>query len=262
MSDTFEYDRETARLEADNYPTPAITERRRLIKEKLNLQPNETVLSIGCGPGFEPAELADDVSEEGFVVGIDRNKAMLALAQRRCAELSQVTLGQADAVALPVGNQMVNAALSVQVYEYVDNVESAIHELSRVLRPGGRAVVYATDWDSVVWRSSDRERMERVLEAWKGHCSRPQLGSHLAPFLRDAGFSIDHVEPYSILNTQLTEGSFVYYLLQFITDYTANHNAIGPSEAEEWAEDLYTLDKADQTFFNFTQYLYHVCKPE
>ena len=38
----------------------------------------------------------------------------------------------------------------MQVYEYVDDLTAALAELYRVLDADGRAVVYATDWDSLV----------------------------------------------------------------------------------------------------------------
>jgi ubiquinone/menaquinone biosynthesis C-methylase UbiE len=55
----------------------------------------------------------------------------------------------------------------VPVYEYVDDLNAALAELYRVLDSDGRAVVYATDWDSLVWHASNRERAARVLDAWK-----------------------------------------------------------------------------------------------
>lgn len=82
---------------------------------------------------------------------IDRSAAMLDLARDRCELLSQVSLTAADATALPIADGSIDAATAVQVYEYVEHLESAPAELVRVLRPGGRAVVYDTDFASIVW---------------------------------------------------------------------------------------------------------------
>ena len=56
-----------------------------------------------------------------------------------------------------------------------------------MLRPGGRLLVLDTDWDSIVWHSSDRERMERVLAAWNEHLADPYLPRRLPGLLRAAG---------------------------------------------------------------------------
>lgn len=261
MSDTLEYTDAEAEREEAAYQTPAAAERRRLVREALDLRTGEELLSIGCGPGFEPAELAGVVGGDGHVHGIDRSEAMLALAERRCAELPNVTLTRADAVDLPVPDESVDAAVAVQLYEYVESVGTALDELHRVLRPGARAVVYDTDFDSLVWRSTDRERTADVLDAFDEHCPRPHLGSRLTPRLRDAGLTVERVEPNSILNTSLREGTFAYHLMQGIRDYVVDRDEMEPEVVEAWVDDLCELDDAGETFFNLTQYLYLVRKP-
>ena len=189
MGETLEYDDSAARQEAVIYETRAMVERRRLVRDRLALEAGETALSIGCGPGFEPAELAPLVGEAGRVHAVDRSEAMLALAERRCGDLPQVALTAANAVDLPLADESVDAATAVQVYRYVEDVEAALEELHRVLEPGGRAVVYDSDFDSLVWHSPNRERTARILEAFDDACPHPRLGSRLAPPLREAGFA-------------------------------------------------------------------------
>src|SRR3981081_2280046 len=59
------------------------------------------------------------------------------------------TTAHGDAVVLPFPDGSFDAAVSTQVYEYVADMPRALAELRRVLRPGGRAVVLDTDWDSL-----------------------------------------------------------------------------------------------------------------
>lgn len=234
-----------------------MVDRRRLVGELLDLDAGESVLSIGCGPGFEPAALADGGS--GAVHAVDRSNSILALAARYCGD--RVTFAQGDARALPVASEAFDAATAVQVYEYVEDVQTAVDELARVLRPGGRAVVCDADFDSFVWHSPDRERMECVLNAWHDHRPRPHVGAQLPPYLRTAGLTIERVQPYSIRNTQFDEDTFVFHLAQFIERFVADHAAIGPEEATAWVDDPQTAEDAGRTFFNYTLYCYLVRKP-
>ncbi|WP_324663629.1 methyltransferase domain-containing protein [Haloarcula sediminis] len=258
MSDPMEYHEQAARQEERIYETSAAATRRRRVRDLLEPATGDSVLSIGCGPGFEPAELAPVVGEAGRVVGLDRSDTMLGLAAGRCREYDQASLAAGDAAALPVATASVDAATAVQVYEYVPDVDRALAELNRVLAPAGRAVVCDADWDAAVWRSPDPERMARVLSAFDDHCPHPRLGSRLAPKLRVAGFRVEEVVPTTVVETSLDEDAFVTHLLPAVESFAAAHEAIDPGEAEAWADDLRAADRRGETFFSYTQYLYRV----
>lgn len=261
MSGQHEFDEEEAkRLEAI-YTTPSATERRRLVRDRLDLQTGEAVISIGCGPGFEPAELAQVVGETGRVVGVDVSEAMLSFADGYCAEYPQVTLEQGDAIDLPVDDGRLDAAVSVQVFEYVEDVDRAVSELNRALRPGGRAAVYSTDWNAVVWHSSDPARMDRVIDAWTDVYANPHLGSRLAASFSEAGLAVEALEPNSILNTSLDE-TFAGYLVDLFGGHIEEDETFDPAEIQAWEQDLRDLAEAGETFFNLTQYLYIVRKTD
>ena len=49
----------------------------------------------------------------------------------------------------------VDAALCVQVLEYVPDATAALAELRRAVRPGGRVVVWDVDWATVSWYSAE-----------------------------------------------------------------------------------------------------------
>ena len=63
---------------------------------------------------------------------------MLALAARRCEQHRNVQFAEADATSLPVADASFDAALCVQVLEYVPDLAAGLAELYRAVRPGGR----------------------------------------------------------------------------------------------------------------------------
>jgi Methyltransferase domain len=69
------------------------------------------------------------VGRDGFVMGVDRSPQVLALAAERSASHVNVAFDEADATALPVNDADFDAALCVQVLEYVTEVEAALAEL-------------------------------------------------------------------------------------------------------------------------------------
>lgn len=247
MSEQHVYDEKQAERLAAIYTAPATVDRRRRMIELLDLTAGDSVLSVGCGPGHEPAALAEDVGEDGRVHGIDNSEEILVMAKDHCAELPQVTLELADAADLPVPDESFDVAVSVQVYAYVHYVETAVAELNRVLRPGGRAAVYSTNWDSFVWHSSDRARMNRATSAWTDVYVNPHLGSQLASYIHDTGLSVEHVEPNSILNTRLDE-TFAGFVVDLFRGQMKGSEAFELRTIEAWERDLEDLDEAARYF--------------
>lgn len=258
MSDRHVYDEEQAERLAAVYTASSTVDRRERLLELLDLDAGESVLSIGCGPGYEPAAIAEAVGIDGRVHGIDNSEDILAMAEDRCAEFPQVTLEHADAADLPVDDEAFDAAVASLVYEYSPTVEVALSELNRTLRPGGRAAILSTDWDSMVWHSTDAERMDRSIESFTEVYANPRMGSQLTSYLLDVGFTIEHVEPYSNLETDLD--GYAGLVLELFKGQLEADETFDQSEIEAWERDLRGLDEAGETFLNLTYYLYLVRK--
>jgi len=118
----------------------------------------------------------------------------------------------------------------------------------------------STDGDSTVWHSTDADRMDRAIEAFTDIYANPRLGSRLTSFLLDAGFTVEHVEPYSNLATDLD--GYAGLVLELFKGQLEADEAFDRSEIEAWERDLRDLDEAGETFLNLTYYLYIVRKPE
>src|SRR5829696_8161252 len=168
--------------------TPDVVAQRRSVRRGLELRPGERVLDVGVGPGFLAAEMAGEVGADGLVAGIDVSDRVLALAKGRDAA---VDLRAGSAGSIPYPDASFDAAVSTQVLEYVADVPTALAELRRVVRPGGRILILDTDWDSIVWRSGDNARMAAVLAVCEGHLADPRLPRRLHGELRSAGFTPD-----------------------------------------------------------------------
>jgi ubiquinone/menaquinone biosynthesis C-methylase UbiE len=261
MAQPVQFDERVAqRLEA-LYETDDAVRRRRAVLEALRLEPGERVLDIGTGPGFLTLDMAELVGSVGEVVGIDSSDPMLALAGKRCAGKPQVRFEPGDASRLPLPDSHFDAAVSVQVYEYIPEVEIALAEMYRVLRPGGRGAIVSTDWRSIVWNSKDDARMQRVLAAFAEHCPHQDLPRTLAPRLRSVGFSIDREQVLPQFNPTCDPSTFSYHMIGLIRGFARGRSGVTEQEANDWAEDLQRLGKQGRYFFCLNQYLFVVGKP-
>ena len=261
MSTTVSFDSANAQRVERQYAAPALVEQRRRTLEAMALQPGNTALDIGCGPGYLTLEMARQVGTRGRVIAIDTSEPMLDIARARCAGLGQVEFHLANAAALPCPDASVDVAAAVQVYLFVPDLEAVARELARVLRPGGRAVVVDTDWDSLVWRSSDRERMERFLALWMRRYANARVARLLPGALRRAGLTVEHAGAIPLVELDPAENTYSGSQIHEFAHYMATKGGIPEAEAQAWEADLRALAARGDYFFSLNRYVFVARKP-
>ncbi|MGH8990765.1 MAG: methyltransferase domain-containing protein [Acidimicrobiia bacterium] len=243
------------------YKTEDAARRRRAVLEALALEPGERVLDIGTGPGFVAVEMADVVGPAGAVLAIDTAEGMLALAARRLADRPWVVVQAGDATKLPAEDATFDAAVSVQVYEFIADVAVPVGEMTRVLRPGGRGVIVSTDWTSIAWNAADEARRDRILAAFSEHCPHQDLPRRLAPVIRAAGLELTGQRVVPQLNLAFDASCLSYHLGPLIAGFALGRQGVTDEDAAGWLLDLGTLADEGRYFFELNQYLFAVRRP-
>lgn len=260
MSSGFEFDEGMVESLERVYRTDSIVRRRAFVREKLAPDPGEAVLSVGAGPGFEPLGLSRAVGTNGRVLGVDASPSMLAVARERCADRPQVSFSTGEATSLPVDDASFGKATAVQVLEYVDDVEAAVAELRRVLAPGGRAVVFDSDFDTLVYGAEDSRRSRRVLRAYDAHCAHPRIATTLRATLERAGFHVAEIVPHTHCET--SPDGVGGELVDEIGAFVGARTDLPDDEVEAWLADVEARAEAGEFFFSFTQYAFVAEKPQ
>jgi arsenite methyltransferase len=237
------------------YSRRDILRRRALVHEALGASPGDRVLDAGCGPGFYVAETLDRVGPEGSVVGVDASEPMLALAAKRCEGHDNVGFERGDVTALPVESETFDRALSVQVLEYVDDIPAALTELLRVVRPGGRVLIWDVDWATVSWHSEDPGRMQRFLAAWDEHLSDPSLPRTMSARMRAAGFEEVEMQGHAFVTDDVSDESYAGALVPLMADF------VGTDEARAWAEEQRRLAERGESYFACIQFCFTGTRP-
>ncbi len=101
-----------------------------------------TVLDLGCGAGMDALLTAATVGPTGRVLAVDYAVEMVTLARAnaRAAGLTNLQIEQASVEELPFADASVDLAQANGVFNLSPEKERAIHEVWRVLRPGGALV--------------------------------------------------------------------------------------------------------------------------
>ena len=100
-------------------------------------------LDVGCGNGAFTQLLAERCAVRE-VLGVDPSAQQLAFARTRLAG-APATFREGDAMALPVADGAVDAAVMALVIFFVPEPARGVAEMARAVRPGGGVCAYA--WD-------------------------------------------------------------------------------------------------------------------
>jgi demethylmenaquinone methyltransferase / 2-methoxy-6-polyprenyl-1,4-benzoquinol methylase len=116
--------------------TAGLDARWRRLAAKAVVRPGDRVLDAACGTG--DLAIAGRKVGAGKVTGLDFSAAMLGRARRKAPELEWI---EGDMLALPFADATFDAATVGFGVRNVADLELALRELHRVLRPGGRVAI-------------------------------------------------------------------------------------------------------------------------
>ena len=261
MSTTLDFDVKAAADVDAIYSTPDVAATRVAVFRAVNPKRGENALDIGCGPGYLLRDLALAVGAAGRAVGVDISEPMLAMARERCDGIAGAVIENAEAGRLPAGDGSFDLACALQVYAYIKELDGALAELFRVLKPAGRVAILDTDFAGLVWQSRNRDRMRRILAAYDNHVAWPDLPRILPQRLRAADFRLDRCESVPFLTLNYHRNTYSYGIARFIHRFVTEHAGIDRQEADAWLAEFDELERAGEFMFSMNRFLFTASKP-
>ena len=193
----------------------------------------QTLLDVGCGPGFATQDLAEITGPGGRVVAIDRSRRFLdVLAARRLPNVDAHEIDLNDG-ALP--RILVDGAWVRWVFAFVTKPRDLLARIRDAMKPGATLVVheyFAYQTWRVLPRSEHHERfVEAVMASWRANGGEPDIGLELPGWMNELGFRVREMRP---LVDVITPASFVWqWPVAFIRSGVARLIDLGHLTAEE-----------------------------
>jgi SAM-dependent methyltransferase len=125
-----------------NWDSPAgrrrAQRRAELFVAKGGLRPGRRALEVGCGTGIFLERVA---ASGATITAVDLSTELLARARERVKGMANVALARGNAEEMPYPDRSFDAVYGSSILHHLD-LERALREIHRVLRPGG-AIVFA-----------------------------------------------------------------------------------------------------------------------
>ena len=154
-----------------------------------HLEPGQSLLDVGCGPGSITAEFAELVAP-GRVLGVDLSADVIDQAAKAHGD-STVEFAAMDLYSLDLEDNSFDVVHAHQVLQHVSDPVAALREMRRVARPGGLVAVRDADYAAMHW-SPDSPLLTKWQKIYRAvayaNDAEPDAGRHLTRWAHEAGF--------------------------------------------------------------------------
>lgn len=107
--------------------------------DRLGMKKNQRVLDVGCGQGLFLARMSGAYGVKG--VGIDVSRESIKHANEKYADRN-ISFNAANSTKIPFNKETFNYVVSFDVLEHITDQDKAVAEMMRVLKPGGKLLIY------------------------------------------------------------------------------------------------------------------------
>ncbi len=219
------------------------------------------VLEIGCGTGADAWKLTEIVGDRGLVTAIDPSISMLQKAQggtssglnRSDGRVSPLFI-RMDGRKLAFSDSVFDRVREDRALQHIQNPGNVIAEILRVLKPGGRFVLFEPDWELFTIDAPDSRVTRKILNYWADQFMNGWIGRQLLGICTDYGAIEVKVHPRTLILHDLKTCEQIFG----ITDTTrraAETGIISREEAERWMSSLHMAENSGKFFCSFTGYL-------
>ncbi len=218
-----------------------------------------SILDFGCGTGDFLGLLSKRVSTESKLLGIDAMDRSIKVANSRYPDISFICIKFDDNLELP--DASFDIIVTVDVIECISGKTALLNEFHRVLKPGGKVLAAHWDWDTMVYRSDNREIARKAISSfsdwkqpWMNNCDG-QMGRKLWGLFEGSKKFKGKPASFSLIETTYDKGKFGFDRMQDIATI-ADKGRITKDEYEKLHSELIENNIKGRYFYSVTSFIY------
>jgi ubiquinone/menaquinone biosynthesis C-methylase UbiE len=174
----------------------------------LDLSPGAKVLEAGCGAGPVARHLAS-FTKSSTVIGLDPSPHFIDKAKELSKGFVSLDFQVGDARSMPFEDAFFDAVVFHTCLCHVPNVEEAVTEAFRVLRPGGKIAVFDGDYTTTTFSLGPHDPLQRCGDAMMAAFVHDiWLVRRLPSLLREHGFQVNRMDSHGYVQNDEPNYSF------------------------------------------------------
>lgn len=216
-----------------------------------NFCAGQTILDLGCGPGYCTKELAFIAGEEGKVIGIDKSEKFIKFLDGVAKQFGlNIEATHADFDTMKLQPASLDGMYCRWALAWIPNPKEILKKIAAALKPGGRMVIHEYyDW-SLLQTEPKKEALTKAismaLKSFKDTDNEIDIGRHLSTMLPEIGMKVIGIRPMAKIATP--ENGVWQWPKTFFQSYFPRlvpQKYLTQEEVEEALLDLEELEKID-----------------
>ena len=144
-----------------------------------------------------------------------------------------------------------HSATSTQALEYIPDVNPALDEITRILKPGGAFVNISILWDHFKFYGAEQRLNEKIHDAFRAHCFHQMLPMELPGKLERRGFKNVKDKSLAFVITRRDNNSPALYTEAVMANFALTQG-ISEEEVSDWKSQLKKAETRGR--FGFTSF--------
>lgn len=227
----------------------------------LQIIPGCRILEVGCGTGSDAQRMSILAGSEGLVAAVDPGVNMLKEAKSRVLSHKPPDSGGAapeffrmDGRSLGFPDSSFDMVREDRSLQHIRNPEAMIREMARVLRPGGRFVLFEPDWELFIIDAADRVLTRKILNFWADQFMNGWIGRELYRLCTENGIRGITVLPRTMIMHDLLTCDQIFGIRDTVL-FAEKTGIIDRISGIQWLTALEDADRSGRFFSSFTGYL-------